>query len=161
MKPKAPTKRTPPKKKQKSEVQILDLARKFKKWALEGMDDPKSRRLTAAKFFVIRSIGRTTLMDWRNKYPCFEEDYLLGMWAIGIKREEGMMRKELAEKSTSFQLHNYLPDWKESQVYHDERERQTGSILLERFKGELFALNKFGERSDESSTTNGDKKSSE
>ncbi len=158
MKPPTPKRKlTKPRKKQRTEAQKLQIAKDFKRWATEEIDDPKSRRLTAEKFFLFKSISRESIAQWSAKYPKFKKEYLLGLRAIGLKREEGMMRKELSEKSTMFRMHMYLPEWKEAQLYHDERERETGSTILSAFKGKLFALNGLGEKSEQSSATAGDK----
>ncbi len=124
MKPSAPNKKlSKPRKGHRTKEQILAIVREFKKWAFEDIDDPKSRRLTSGKFFCLRSISDQTVSDWCEKYPRFNADYSFGKQAIGIKREEGMMRKELSEKSSMFLMHKYLPEWKYL-IDREERWRQ-------------------------------------
>jgi len=114
-----------------SKEAILNFGKAFKLYAQQELENPYSRRLTSAKFWLINDIHPTTPENWCLKYPEFKEDYDIAMMLIGVKREEGMMMRELSEKSTMYTMHLYLKYWDDANKYHaalrtDPKQTSTG-----------------------------------
>ena len=99
---------------------IKELFKEFYETNVNDMDDPNTRNLTMRRFFIKKRYLPRVVQRWAKKYPELI-DYELGKIAIGDKREVGMNKRELSEKSVMWTMHNYLDDWKEANKYHDER----------------------------------------
>ena len=76
----------------------------------------KIRSMVASCPTVTGQTSATYVLD-----PEFKRYMDEGREMLGIIREEGMMAKELSEKSTMFTMHLYSEDWKQHEKYHDDR----------------------------------------
>lgn len=117
-----------------SKEEIMAYGQAFVDWAKEELDNPYSRRLTAAKFWLINDIHWQTPNDWCLKYPEFKANYDKAFALIGLKREEGMMMRELSEKSTMHTQHMYSSYWREADKYHadlkkTEEQNNSGKVI--------------------------------
>lgn len=101
---------------------LENLGKEFVQHSFEDIDSKETRRLTFRRFFIERGIPWQTAMDWRKRNQLFDRRIKFGLRILGEKLHVGMLRKELEPQKTAFQLHNYLPEWKEYEKYQDTRQ---------------------------------------
>lgn len=108
-----------------SEKEIMMFGHAFVHWIKEELENPYSRRLSFAKFWLINDIHYDTPRGWCKKYPEFKKLYKQAMALIGVKREDGMMMRELDRQATMWNQHHYGDVWKESDKYQADLKKET------------------------------------
>jgi hypothetical protein len=102
--------------------QILGFGRELRKWAQEGVDNVKLRRLSLRRFFHDKDYRQETAEKlWCEKYPEFKDCYQEAKLMIGTAREAGMLLRELDPGTTLRSLHHWLPEYKKVRDEDDER----------------------------------------
>ena len=102
---------------------LVEMGKELVRWARDGIDDPKSRNTSIGKFFALKGISKERYRKWANRNAEFKSLITFAKQIIGEKLKEGLLFKDLEPRSTMFQLHHYDPDWKDMEVYHDNRAR--------------------------------------
>ena len=96
----------------------IGLAKEMYYWSKEELDDPNSRRLSLRRFWIDKDILYGTAYEKCELYPEFKYWWDKTKQVMGDKRETGMLKKELAERSTAYTLHRYLDEYKHMDKYH-------------------------------------------
>ena len=102
---------------------IKELFKEFKELHMSDLDNPWTRNLTVRRFFLLKGYLPNQISIWARKYPELT-DYKVGKMLIGDKREVGIIHKELDGKYNMMQMRHYLDEWKPSQIYKEEWERE-------------------------------------
>lgn len=98
---------------------IIELAKNFHRFSYDLVfktdnPDPCTVHFWRAKV----GLPRGTYDRWYAKYPEFKSIIEEGKEMLGYIRERGMLKKELAERSTMYTMHHYSPDWVSFNKYH-------------------------------------------
>jgi hypothetical protein len=126
-----------------------ELARKFGENFLEWAmyDGPGKKAYVTCDWYIKMGMSRRDFYRLLDTFPEFKEKYELGKIAIGSRRLQGAMGceefKPLNEKMVTYSQYQYDPDWKEADIYHDERKRKLaeeerktgGTFIIEMNKG--------------------------
>jgi hypothetical protein len=103
------------------EETIMNIAKDFHRFAYDlAFNTPNPDPYTFHAWRAKIGVPRGTYNVWYDKFPEFKMIVDEGKEMLGYIRERGMLKKELAERSTMFTMHNYSPDWIEFNKYHAE-----------------------------------------
>ncbi len=69
-------------------------------------------------FFVTRRIPYTTAFDWAQKYDNFKISYQTAKYILGMRREDGAIRKVFDREAIFKSQHRYDPEAKEDAQFH-------------------------------------------
>lgn len=105
-----------------------ELIQEFLDAQLADLDNPNTRDLSVHTFFLKRGYRLNQVLKWLEKDPELKHMYTMGKEAIGVKRETGMLKKELSEKATMYTMHKYLDEWREADKYQSELKNITDAV---------------------------------
>jgi hypothetical protein len=71
----------------------------------------KPETLTVTSFYLNKGIGRSTWASWHERFPQLLAAYNFAKEIIGNRREEGAMKRSLAENFVFKSMPMYSPDW--------------------------------------------------
>lgn len=98
---------------------IMELAQDFYRFSYNLVFNTKDPDPCTVHYWRAKvGLPRGTYDRWYAKYPEFKAIINEGKEMLGYIRERGMLKRELAERSTMFTMHNYSPDWLEFNKYH-------------------------------------------
>lgn len=109
-------------------------AKKAKKnWKEEDQD------LKITPFFTERHIAESTYRGWRNKYPFFQERFLLAKQILGEARENGALRRKFDSATFLKSAPTYDPEWERLEEWRSrlaklEQQQEEMKLLVESFK---------------------------
>ncbi len=69
-------------------------------------------------FFISKRIPYQTGRDWARKYPIFERYYNTAKYILGMRREDGALRRNFSDKIYLQSAHRYDPESKEDAQFH-------------------------------------------
>lgn len=90
-------------------------------------------------FFALRGISPATARDWTYKFPSFKESYKAARSIIGMRREDGALKKKLDSSTVHFTLPLYDDEWREALEYRhklkeeEQSKTQPITVVLEAF----------------------------
>lgn len=94
-------------------------AKKAKKnWKEEDQD------LKITPFFTERHIAESTYRGWRNKYPFFQERFLLAKQILGEARENGALRRKFDSATFLKSAPTYDPEWERLETWRAQLTEQ-------------------------------------
>ena len=104
------------------EDEVMELGYRAYQWAMDALDDPSKRRLSLRKFWQLNHIHPASpAKNWYRRYPKFKILCEAINQIIGTIREERMLYRELDPHKVGYNLHNYLPEYRKADEYHDDR----------------------------------------
>jgi len=81
-------------------------------WARNDKD-----ALILSEFYVELGVSGQTIRAWKKRNPSFAKAVTLAKMAISVRRQKGMLRKELAERPVWRSLPLYSESWKDGEDY--------------------------------------------
>lgn len=90
-------------------------------------------------FFSLRGISPSTAREWTYKYPSFKESYHAARSIIGMRREDGALKRKFDASTAHFTLPLYDQEWREALEYRQKlKEEETSktqpiTVVLEAF----------------------------
>jgi hypothetical protein len=121
---------------------LIDMGKELVQWAQNSMKDPASENITVGEFFALKGISADCYQRWARRNEEFASLIKFAKQLIGYKLVKGLTFKRLEPKAVLFMLHNYDPEWKDMEQYHDERAKalkadelasQNITVVMEKF----------------------------
>ena len=101
---------------------------------LEYANDPDIEYLRIEPFFMSKGVASDTYEEWKEKYPLFKQYYQTAWHIIGLRREKGMLHKNLSENAILRTLHFFDPLYMAAKEEEKEialGKQETVKIILE------------------------------
>ncbi len=76
------------------------------------------------QFLIRKGVSYKTYQTWRKRSEKLAEDHEKAMRVLGYKQLYKVANGELSKDAVLFLLHNYLPEWKDSDQYHTDLKKQ-------------------------------------
>lgn len=92
--------------------------------------------LTLEEFYIMKDVSESTVQGWMKRSPELKAAHDHVMMIIAVRREKGMLKKELDSSGTQRSLTSYSPRWKamkewEIQMASKVAMAGNGNILVE------------------------------
>lgn len=92
----------------------------------------KESHMTLGRFLFTYKIPRATFYKAAKKYDDLKEVHTEVMSILGLRRQEGALKKKLSETMVLKDLHVYLPEWHEVNEYHKKLKQDEAIAVAER-----------------------------
>ena len=99
-------------------------------------------------FFIARRIPYTTARHWAEKFDNFKESYHTAKYILGMRREDGAIKKQFDRESVFKSLHLYDPEFIEVAHFHAKMKAEVLANIPER---QVIVLDKLFEEKKEQS----------